>query len=161
MESGIPESGSRVGRIEMPNFATVLKDEIVRLARKEVRKEVEGLKKASAHYRTEIAGLKRRVTDLEKQQVQLEKKAPKQVVPEAEGDESTRHRFSAQRFAAQRQKLGLSAGAMGTLLGVSAQSVYNWEAGKSRPRQQQLAGIAALRKLGKRQAKAKLAGLTD
>jgi len=143
----------------MPNFATVLKDEIVRLARKEIRKEVEGLKKASVHYRSEIAGLKRRVADLEKKHVQLEKKGGRKVAPEATGDGTTRHRFSAQRFAAQRQKLGVSAGDFGLLLGVSAQSVYNWEAGKSRPRQQQLAGIAALRKLSKRQAQALLSNL--
>jgi DNA-binding transcriptional regulator YiaG len=161
MEPGIPDSGSQMGRKQMSNFVTVLKDEIVRLARKEVRKEVEGLKKASVHYRTEIAGLKRRVAELEKEHVRLEKKAPKKVIPEAEGEGTTRHRFSAQRFAAQRQKLGVSAGAMGTLLGVSAQSVYNWEAGKSRPRQQQLAAIAALRKLGKRQREALLANQED
>jgi DNA-binding transcriptional regulator YiaG len=46
---------------------------------------------------------------------------------------------------------------MGILLGVSAQTVYHWEAGKSRPRQQQLIAIAALRKLGKRKALAQLA----
>ena len=141
----------------MSNLATVLKDEIVRLARKEVRKEVEDLKKASVRYRTEIAGLKRRVAELEKKHVRLEKKAPKRVIPEVKGEGTTRHRFSPTRFAAQRQKLGVSAGVMGILLGVSAQSVYNWEAGKSRPRQQQLAGIAALRKLGKRKAEALLA----
>ena len=141
----------------MPNFASVLKDEIVRLARKEVRKEVESLKKASALYRSEIAGLKRRVADLEKQHARLEKKGPGKVVPEAEGEGTTRLRFSAKRFAAQRRKLGVTAEGMGTLIGVSAQTVYNWEAGKSRPRQQQLAAIAALRKLGKRKALARLA----
>jgi DNA-binding transcriptional regulator YiaG len=45
---------------------------------------------------------------------------------------------------------------MGTLLKVSPQTVYNWESGKTRPRQQQLAGIAALRKLGKKAVKAQL-----
>jgi DNA-binding XRE family transcriptional regulator len=45
---------------------------------------------------------------------------------------------------------------MGTLLRVSAQTIYNWEAEKSRPRQEQLAAIAALRGLGKREAAAKL-----
>jgi DNA-binding transcriptional regulator YiaG len=50
---------------------------------------------------------------------------------------------------------------MGALLGVSAQTVYNWEAGKARPRQQQLAAIAAVRKLGKRDVKAKLGGRKD
>ena len=47
----------------MPNIASVLKDEILRLARKEVRSELEGLKKASGQYRSDIASLKRQVAD--------------------------------------------------------------------------------------------------
>lgn len=141
----------------MPNFASVLKDEIVRLAKKEVRREVEGLKKASAQYRSEIAALKRRVAALEKQQSRFEKQGTGKVATKAGGEGATRLRFSAKRLAAQRQKLGLTAADMGTLIGVSAQTVYNWEAEKSRPRQQQLVAIAALRGVGKRQAKAQLA----
>ena len=140
----------------MPNFATSLKNEIVRLAKKEVRNEVEGLRKASAQYRSDIAALKRQVAALEKQQDRIEKKAPKSVAVDSEGETGAKYRFSAKRFAAQRQKLGLSAGEMGALIGVSAQTVYNWEAGKSRPRQQQLAAIAAVRSMGKRQIKAQL-----
>jgi DNA-binding transcriptional regulator YiaG len=48
---------------------------------------------------------------------------------------------------------------MGTLLGVSAQTIYNWEGEKSRPRQQQMVAFASLRGIGKRQATAKLAEL--
>jgi len=107
----------------MPNFASVLKDEIVRLARKEVRKEVEGIRKASAQYRSDIAGLKRRVAVLEKQHSQLEKKASKRVVPEAAGEEGGRVRFSAKGLAAHRQRLALSAAELGSLMGVSAQTV--------------------------------------
>ena len=43
------------------------------------------------------------------------------------------------------------------LLGTSAQSVYNWEAGKVRPRARHLAAIAALRTLGKKDAAAHVA----
>jgi hypothetical protein len=45
---------------------------------------------------------------------------------------------------------------MGLLLGVSGQSIYHWEAEKSRPRPAQLQAIAALRKLGKREARRRL-----
>lgn len=140
----------------MPSLTSVLKDAIVRLARKELRKEVEGLKKVSAQYRSSIAALKRQVAALEKQQSQIQKKSPNKAAPEASDEGNSRFRFSAKRFAAQRQKLGLSAGDMGTLIGVSAQTVYNWEAEKSRPRQQQLAAIAVVRSMGKRQIKAQL-----
>ena len=49
----------------MPNIASLLKSEISRVARKEVRNELLGLKKASVAYRAEIAALKRRVQALE------------------------------------------------------------------------------------------------
>jgi DNA-binding transcriptional regulator YiaG len=137
----------------MPNIATILKEEIVRLARKELKKELEGLKKASATYRSEIAALKRRIVALEKQAAHISKKATK---PKLDTDATTRVRFSAKGFASKRQKLGLSAEAMGTLLGVSAQTVYNWEAGKTQPRKVQVVAIAGMRKMGKRQVKAAL-----
>jgi len=140
----------------MPNLASVLKDEILRLARKEVRKEIDGLKKASAQYRSSIVALKRQVVALEKQQARLGKAGPKKLAIEADGESSTKFRFSAKRFAAQRQKLGLSAADLGTLLGVSAQTVYHWESGKTRPRQSQLAAIAGVRKMGKKAIRAAL-----
>lgn len=140
----------------MPNLASVMKDEICRLARKEVRSELETLKKASTQYRSDIAALKRQVAALEKQQARLGKAGPKKVAVEADSESTTKFRFSAKRFAAQRGKLGLSAAEMGTLLGVSAQTVYHWESGKTRPRQSQLAAIATVRGMGKKAIKAAL-----
>jgi DNA-binding transcriptional regulator YiaG len=76
---------------------------------------------------------------------------------DASEEESVRQlRFSAIRLAAQRKKLGISAAGFATLLGVSPISVYKWERGKARPRRAQLEAIAATRKLGKREALARL-----
>jgi DNA-binding transcriptional regulator YiaG len=144
----------------MPNIASVLKEEIVRLARKELRSETEGLKKASAQYRSDIAALKRRVASLEKQLARVEKHAPGKMAANPDNATGTRTRFSAKGLASHRQKLGLSAAEMGALLGVSAQTVYNWEAEKSKPRQAQVMAIVAMRGMGKRQAKAQLEALT-
>ncbi len=143
----------------MPNIASVLKEEVLRLARKEVRSATEGLKKASAAYRSEIAALKRRLASLEKELGRSQKPRPAGAAPEEGQEGGAKIRFSAKRLARQRQKLGLSAADMGALLGVSAQTVYNWEAEKSRPRRSQLPAIAALRGLGKRQVKARLEAL--
>jgi len=143
----------------MPNIASVLKDEVVRLARKEVRRELEGLKKASAQYRSEIAELKRRLAVLEKKNARLEKTTSSKAASPSEESATTRTRFSAKGLATHRQRLGLSAAEMGALLGVSAQSIYHWESGKSKPREQQLSAIATVRSMGKRQAKARLAEL--
>jgi hypothetical protein len=49
----------------MPNVASVLKSEIARVARKEVRAEIASLKKAASAYRSDIAELKRRANSLE------------------------------------------------------------------------------------------------
>jgi DNA-binding transcriptional regulator YiaG len=135
----------------MPNIASVLKSEITRIARKEIRAEVEGLKKSASGHRTEIAALKRRAEALEQELKRLQKSVPK---PEPLPIEETgkAQRFSAKGLASQRQRLGLSADAVGMLVGASGQSVYNWEAGKARPRASHLAAIAALRGLSKTQA---------
>jgi hypothetical protein len=45
---------------------------------------------------------------------------------------------------------------MAKLIGASALSVYKWEAGTTHPRQQQVAAIAAIRGLGKREAAERL-----
>jgi len=37
-------------------------------------------------------------------------------------------------MASQRKRLGVSAAECGLLIGASAQSVYNWQEGKARPR---------------------------
>jgi DNA-binding transcriptional regulator YiaG len=135
----------------MPNIASVLKSEITRIARKEIRAEVEGLKKSVSAHRTEIAALKRRAQALEQELKRLHKSSPKPA-PAPNGEAGKKLRFSAKRLAAQRQRLGLSAEAVGLLVGASGQSVYNWEAGKARPRASHLAAIAALRGLSKTQA---------
>jgi DNA-binding transcriptional regulator YiaG len=137
----------------MPNFASVFKDEMSRISRKEIRRETASLKKSSATYRSEIAALKRRVVDLERQ-LRRTGQGSEPVAPDAANDESISQgtRFSAKSMASQRRRLGLSAAECGLLIGASAQSIYNWEEGKARPRAQHLPAIFALRSLGRRRA---------
>lgn len=137
----------------MPNIASVLKDEISRVARKEVRRETAALKKASTSYRTEIAALKRRILETERQLRRASKAGvPSTVVAANEDLRSQSARFSAKSMASQRRRLGLSAAECGLLIGASAQSIYNWEEGKARPRAQHLPAIFALRDMGRREA---------
>lgn len=140
----------------VPNIAAVLKTEISRIARKEIKGDVLSLKRAAANHRHEIAALKKRIEQLEGQLRRVVKsRAPAPQDSEAT-DVGTQLRFSATRFAAQRRKLGLSAADFAKLLGVSSLSVYKWESGKTRPRRAQLEAIAAARGLGKREAAARL-----
>ena len=135
----------------MPNVATVLKSEISRVARKEVRSETTPLRKAVSTYRTEIAALKRRTQAVEQVLRRLAnghtKAAPSADVDQVPGQ----FRFTAKGLASQRQRLGLSAEQCGRLLGASSQSIYNWEQGKTRPLARHLPAIAGLRGLSKKE----------
>lgn len=138
----------------MSNIATLLKEEISRLSRREVRSETDGLKKVGTLHRAELAALKKRVASIEKTLKQLEKQVTK-VTPKApEVTAATGLRYSAKRFLAQRHRLELSQPEAGILLNVSPQTIYNWETGKTRPRPEQIVVIAAMRKLSKTAARA-------
>jgi DNA-binding transcriptional regulator YiaG len=138
----------------MTNIASVLKTEIARLARKEVKAEVMALKKAASQYRSSIAALKRQVQALERRLRHGGRPAAAQE--EAEQDDGVRRRFRAGGLASHRRKLGLSAEDYGALVGVSGQSIYKWEQGEVRPRAAQLEGLARVRGIGKREAIARL-----
>jgi DNA-binding transcriptional regulator YiaG len=144
----------------MPNIATILKAEISRVARKEVRAEIETLKKASVLHRSSIAALRRQVSALEKELRSVAKgsrrRAPTETAASEAAGSGPARRFSASRLAAHRSKLDLSAAAYGKLAGVSGQTIYNWEQGKARPRPAQLQQLAAVRELSRREAAARL-----
>ncbi|MGZ5234755.1 MAG: helix-turn-helix domain-containing protein [Caldimonas sp.] len=142
----------------MPNIATFLKSEISRISRKEVRAATLALKKAASAHRSDIAALKRRAQALEQQVRRLARAGPKAAPAEGEAPSKV-PRFSPRRLVSQRRRLGLSAADCGLLLGASAQSIYNWEEGKVRPRTKHLIAIAKLAELGKKDAAARLASL--
>ena len=134
----------------MPSIASLLKAEIVRLARKEVRNEVTALRKISAAHRRQLAALKREVSALQAKARALAKQANREV--EAP-DPAKKARFTAKGLRSMRTKLGLSAAELAVLVGVSTQSIYNWEHEKAAPRQSQIAAIATLRGVGKKEAR--------
>lgn len=138
----------------MTNIANALKTEIGRVARKELRSEMEPLQKAVASYRRQIAELKRRLEAMERQQKRMIKAIPAKT-PEPETAD-TNLRFRAKGFAQHRKRLGLSAREMGLLLDASPLSVYKWESGQAKPRAKHLQAIAAARKMGKREATQRL-----
>ncbi len=141
----------------MSNLAVALKDEICRLARKEIKSQVGLTKQAVAQHRHEIAALKRQVQEQKKKIAFLEAQERKRVTkPSSSKGDVENVRFSSRSVKSQRDRLGLSAKNYGLLVGVSGLTIYNWEQDKSRPRQAQLAALAAVRGIGKREALARL-----
>jgi DNA-binding transcriptional regulator YiaG len=144
----------------MPNIAAVFKDEIRRLARREIKAYTGGTKRVVAQSRREIARLKRLVQEQQKRLAYFASQRQQATgEPEVEDDPLAGTRFSSRSVRAQRRRLGLSAEDYGTLVGVSGLTIYNWEHGKARPRKSQLAALVAVRGIGKREALKRLADL--
>jgi DNA-binding transcriptional regulator YiaG len=143
----------------MPNIGSMLKEEISRISRKQSRAMIEPLKKQVSAQRSALSALKQENASLRREVAALQKAAGRAAPAtsvDADAETGGSHRFSAAGFKSLRGRLGLSAEAMGRLLDVSGQSVYNWERGAARPRPKQVARIAALRSAGKRSVRAML-----
>jgi DNA-binding transcriptional regulator YiaG len=138
----------------MSNIAALLKSEISRLSRREIRKEITPLRKSAAGYRRDIAQLKRLVASLDQRTKQLAKQRSTSTSVSVERDRPIR--FVAKGLVSLRKRLDLSADELARLLGVSIQSIYNWEQKKAIPRKEQVTAIAALRGIGKREARRRL-----
>lgn len=141
----------------MPNLQSVLRDEIKRLARKEIRAEMEATRSAVSRYRREIADLKRKNSTLERRLAFLENRESERLkAGPAEEAPPEGSRFSVRSLKAQRTRSGLSQGEYARLLGVSGSTIYNWESGKTKPGKKHLAALVELRGLGKREAKRRI-----
>jgi DNA-binding transcriptional regulator YiaG len=140
----------------MPNLAVTLKQEITRLARREIRNPMQGLRKASARFRKDIASLKRHAAALKSEIDRLENRIGKGAAPKTSETESAKIRYSAKSVVAQRRSLRISAAEFGKLIGVTAATIYKWEHGTSRPRKAQLNAFATIRRLSKTEALARL-----
>ncbi|WP_066269905.1 helix-turn-helix domain-containing protein [Hydrogenophaga palleronii] len=148
----------------MTTFAASLKKEIARAARKELRDELSALRKGSSTYRSEIAELKRKIKALESKVKALSRTAPSVASKTASKPDATLARtkpgrkvtFGPAEFSALRQRLGFTQAQMAQLVGASALSIYKWESGQVTPRAAQLEKIMSVRKIGKREAVARL-----
>lgn len=143
----------------MSSLGSVLKNEITRLARKEIRAHVEPLRKANANHRREIAELKRQLAALQREAKSLGRSVVR-AAPAEPAEDAPAPRFSAKGLRPLRERLGLSAGDFARLAGVSPQSIYNWESGVTRPRPAQIVVLAQLRSIGKREAASRLEALS-
>jgi DNA-binding transcriptional regulator YiaG len=140
----------------MPNFATALKQEICRLARREIKAQSTPTRQAIAQYRHEIARLKRLLHEQQRRVQLLEQKKSQEIDGEEENGELAGLRFSTRSVKAQRRRLGLSAEEYGRLVGVSGLTIYNWEHGRTRPRAAQFEALAGVRGITRAEAAERL-----
>ncbi|QDU32544.1 transcriptional repressor DicA [Poriferisphaera corsica] len=143
----------------MPNIQQILKEEISRLARKEIKAQMSGTVKQVALYRKEIVALKREVAGLQRQIASLEKSNKRmstaKVETAADGQAAMKG-ISGKRIASKRKALEISAADFAKLVGASMQSVYFWEQGRTKPRNAQLVKLHEIMGIGKREANRRL-----
>lgn len=139
-----------------------MKEEISRIARKEAKQAVAPFHKPTADARRTFADLKRRVAALEKENKRMtallaEVLRLEPVVAPA----SSRNWISGKGVRSLRQKLSLSQEAFAKLVGVTPNAVWIWESkpGMLRMRDATKAAVMAVRGLGAREAKDRLAAM--
>lgn len=137
----------------MNKLQTILKDEITRLARREVRKAVTPLLAAIKRLKAADATLKAEIVAL-KQSSAAKTAVPSPSVTDAELKSA---RFSGGLIRKLRKRLGLTASQMAKLVGVSTFSIHAWESGKTRPKLESQKALVALRKMSKSQARKRVA----
>lgn len=114
----------------MPNIAKILKDEIQRLAKKEINQAISGVRKSNATLRKIVAEHKRRIATLEQgnrkltvRQVRLQRQA-QPTITDREVEDT---RFTAKSIKSLRRRLGISQFNLSKLLGASINIVTIWE----------------------------------
>jgi DNA-binding transcriptional regulator YiaG len=149
----------RDGEDYMPNVASVLRQEIQRLSKKEARKATALLRKDNARLKRDVADLKRRVAELERHSrrslSEVARLRRKTIDPQAKKVKEAR--LGPKLVAALRRRLKLNRENFAKLVGVSAHTIQNWERGVTSPRLEAKAALVELRGIGVREAAKRLA----
>jgi DNA-binding transcriptional regulator YiaG len=137
----------------MGKVEAIIKSEIVRLAKKEVRKPFIPLGRDVRSVKSTVSQLRKTVSNLERyialHKKQWEKEPPLKAAPE----EVETSRISPRLIRSLRNRLGLSQRDLARLAGVTPLAVYQWESGVFKPKKEKKSVLVALRKLGRREAK--------
>lgn len=140
----------------MPNIATILKSEIQRLAKHEVKVAVTPLHKALTALRKQISALTKELksvamnTKVTKAEKVVKVKNTKEKLP--------RVRPTGKTIATLRQKFGMTQGDFGKLLDVSNATILKWEKteGALNMRTASRQAFITIQKLGAKAARAQL-----
>jgi len=138
----------------MGKLEGMIKSEIVRLAKREIRKIARPLSRDVRSMRSTVSQLRKTVLALQRLTARQESELRKGKVPlEAAPEEVKKSRFSPRLIHTLRKRLGITQKEMATLTGVTVGAIYQWEQGIFEPRGQKKGMLVALRKLGRREVR--------
>ena len=142
----------------MPNLAALMRNEVTRLARKEVKAGIAQLQKSNQILRTKVNAQKKQLTALENRVSQLEKNGPGQSAKSPSTEAVAKARITGRTVIALRRKLGLSRPKLAMLLSAHPNTILYWETGRNKPNAEAKVKIIQLRRMGKREISRKLKG---
>ena len=141
----------------MGKLEGIIKDEMIRLTKREMRikfvplhRDVRSLRITASQLRKSVLGLQRFVS-------QQERQMGSKAVPEVTPEDMKKARFSPRLIKTLRKHLRVSQRELARLAGVSVGSVFLWEKGKFEPKDDKKKVLVGLRKLGRQNARKLLA----
>jgi len=138
----------------MSKMESVIKSEIVRLAKGELRKVSIPLKRDVRLLKGMVSQLRKNVFALQRFAAQQERQRPEHEVPlAASPEEVKKSRFSPGLLRSLRKKLGITQKELAILAGVTIGAAHLWETGKFQPSSEKRGVIVALRKLRRREVR--------
>ena len=140
----------------MGKIESIIKSEIQRLAKREVRSTFLPLRKEVRGIRLRLSSLSKNFSILDRIAKEQLQKVPKKGL-EASPEEVKASRLTPDRIARLRKKLGISQRELGVLVGATIGAVLSWEKGKFKPKGEKKAALVALRKVRKRDVRKMLA----
>ena len=138
----------------MGKLEGIIKSEILRLAKREIRKISVPLGKDVRLLKSTVSQLRKTVVGLERFAAQQESQLRKEkVLLEAPPEEVKVSRFSPRLIRSLRKHLGITQKELAILAEVTVGAIHQWESGIFVPRAQKKSVLVALRKLGRREVR--------
>jgi DNA-binding transcriptional regulator YiaG len=132
----------------------VIKSEMVRLAKREIRKISVPLGRDVRSMKSTVSQLRKAVSALERIAATQQKVLEKGEMPlEAAPEEVKVSRFSPRLIRSLRGHMGITQRELAILTGVTVGAVHLWECGQFKPSEKKKAVMVALRKLGRREVR--------
>jgi len=143
----------------MGKLEATIKSEIVRLAKREMRKTSVPLSQDVRLLKSTVSQIRKAVVVLGRLAAQQQKELKKRKIPlEATPEEVRKSRFSPALIRSLRKTLAISQKELAILAGVTVGAAHLWEKGKFQPKDEKKAVMVALRKLGRRDVRKLLEG---
>jgi DNA-binding transcriptional regulator YiaG len=141
----------------MTKLESIIKSEITRLAKHEVRSVYRPLRKEVWGLKLKLSNLMKNFTVLDRLAKEISKAKSTEPKLEATPEEVKASRLTPERIAGLRKKLGISQRELGLLVGATTGAVLSWEKGKFKPQGERKVALVALRKVRKRNVRKMLA----